>query len=212
MKLHQIRDDYQKDALLRVTLEPNPILQFEKWFSEAVSKGCDKPNAMVISTVSADGQPRGRVVLLKETTKNGFVFFTNYNSIKGEQIQANSKASFCFYWTELERQVIVEGTLSKLNRIQNEAYFRSRPFDSQINAVISAQSQLVATRLSLLQAAEELKHTLTEGELPECPQEWGGYILIPQRVEFWQGRPDRLHDRFIYTPSGSSWTTDRVAP
>lgn len=212
MQLFDLRDEYHKEALLRSTLEATPQQQFQKWFQEAVNHSCDKPNVMTLSTTDLNGQPRGRIVLLKELNEDGFVFFTNYESIKGQHINENPQASICFYWTELERQVNVQGTLKKVSREESENYFHSRPLDSQISAAVSAQSRKVNSRQELLEKANQLAASLETDELPKCPESWGGYVLTPTLVEFWQGRPDRMHDRFEYNFQGSSWNIDRLSP
>ena len=212
MNLFDYRDDYKKEALLKSTLEATPQQQFQKWLREAISLSCDKANAMTLSTVNPAGQPRGRIVLLKELNERGFVFFSNYESIKGLHINENPKASICFYWTELERQVIVQGTLHKIPRQESIRYFNSRPIDSQISAAISAQSQKVTSRNELIQKANQLSNSLSIGEYPKCPESWGGYALNPTLVEFWQGRPDRMHDRFEYNLQGATWNIDRLSP
>lgn len=211
MQIHDIRDDYDKDALLQDTLEGSPFTQFEKWFKAAVDAKCDKPNAMTLSTVNPHGQPRGRIVLLKEMTSEGFVFFTNYQSNKGQHLDSNPKAALCFYWTELERQVLVEGTLTKISRNESKEYFNSRPYDSQISGAVSPQSTVVESRDELIQAASKLSDSLN-GENPDCPENWGGYVLKPTLVEFWQGRTDRMHDRFEYVNNGPKWSIQRLAP
>lgn len=211
MQIHDIRDDYDKEALLKETLEASPFSQFEKWFEMAVDAKCDKPNAMTLSTVNSKGQPRGRIVLLKEFTSEGFVFFTNYQSNKGQHLDSNPKAALCFYWTELERQVLVEGSLKKISRQDSEEYFHSRPYDSQISGAVSPQSTIVESREELIQAASKLTSSL-KGKKPVCPNNWGGYILKPTLVEFWQGRTDRMHDRFEYINTGTEWSINRLAP
>lgn len=212
MQLFDTRDEYAKEALLRSTLESTPFLQFKKWYQTACDQNCDKPNAMTFSTSNSSGFPRGRIVLLKEMTQDSFVFFTNYDSIKGSHLANNPQGCLSFYWSKLDRQVIIQGSLHKSTLQESQEYFHSRPLESQISAAVSAQSQIVDSRRTLLESAQILAESLPEGGFPKCPSNWGGYHLRPTLVEFWQGRPDRMHDRFQYQYNGSIWSLNRLAP
>jgi pyridoxamine-phosphate oxidase len=210
-KIAQIRRDYRQEGLLEENVLPDPIGQFELWFNEALKVESLDANAMTLSTATKDGRPSARVVLLKGFDDSGFVFYTNYESRKAEEISENPFATLSFYWPVLIRQVRIEGILEKVSKQKSETYFHSRPFATQIAAAISPQSHKIATREELEQRYDDLK-AKTEGRQIPLPTFWGGYRLKPDRIEFWQGRPIRLHDRLLYTREESGWRIDRLAP
>lgn len=208
-KLHDMRADYMAGDFSESNAYPSPMQQFALWFEEALQNGIPEANAMVLSTVSEGGKPSSRVVLLKEFTETGFVFFTNYNSRKGHEIASNPYASLNFWWGPLERQIRINGKLEKISAEDSDTYFYSRPIGSQVGAMISPQSQVISSREWLEQQfiAQQLK-----GEL-QRPQHWGGYILVPEEFEFWQGRSNRLHDRLSYIlAADNTWQIRRLAP
>ena len=207
---HRFRTDYTKNTLLKDDLNSNPFDQFEVWFKDFVSVKKSQPNAMVLSTVSSDNKPSSRVVLLKHVDENGFVFFTNYNSQKGQDLAHNPEVSLLFYSIELERQIHVSGRVERVSREESEAYFKSRPKGSQIAAIVSKQSETVESRDVLEDIYAEYEHKLG-GDLV-CPDYWGGYRVIPEEFEFWQGRSCRLHDRLIYTHEKNTWVVTRRFP
>jgi len=210
--LAQLRRDYRQATLDEAHAASDPWSQFRTWFAEAESAGLLEPNAMTLATADANGRPSARVVLLKGLSEEGFVFFTDYRSRKGEELDANPQAALAFYWAELERQVRAVGAVERLSRADSEAYFRSRPRGSQLGAWASHQSALLEDRALLLGRVEELQARYGDGEVP-LPPHWGGYRLIPDEVEFWQGRPNRLHDRIVYTRSPESgWRRARLSP
>lgn len=190
----------------------DPFVQFEQWLNDAVAKVEFEPNAMTLATASKDGTPTARTVLLKDFGPEGFTFFTNYDSRKGKDLEENPKASLVFYWGPLTRQVLIDGTVSMLSREESEEYFHSRPRASQIAAAASEQSNVIKDREELKARFKEFETKYRDQEIP-CPNEWGGYRLEPHRIEFWQGRPDRLHDRLCYTKqSADAWKLERLAP
>jgi pyridoxamine 5'-phosphate oxidase len=205
------RHEYIGGGLRRADLDPNPIKQFHAWFAAAVKAGIHDANAMTLATCD-NGKPSARIVLLKDFDERGFVFFTNYASDKGRQLEKNPNAALVMYWMEVERQIRVEGKVKKTSREESEQYFHSRPFGAQIGAWASHQSQVIDARRVLDARLEEMKQRFAEGQVP-LPPHWGGYCLEPACIEFWQGRPDRLHDRLRYTrQSDGSWRIDRLAP
>jgi pyridoxamine 5'-phosphate oxidase len=206
-----MRRDYMQRGLDEKDLDPDPFRQFARWFQEALeSKIVAEPNAMVLSTVSPEGQPRGRYVLLKGFAANGFVFFTNQQSAKGRDLAANSCAALTFGWIEQERQVCIEGTVIPTPRTAVEAYFKTRPRGSRLGAWASAQSTVVPNRDALLARLADAETRFPDDVPP--PPEWGGYCLQPERIEFWQGRTNRLHDRLRYRKEGTGWIIERLAP
>jgi pyridoxamine 5'-phosphate oxidase len=211
MDLGELREDYRRDALEREVLDPDPLVQFGAWFDAARAAAVPEPNAMALATVDADGQPSVRIVLLKGVQDGDFVFFTDYRSRKGRDLGANPRASLCFHWHALERQVRIRGTVRRLDAAASAAYYHSRPRGSQLGAWVSVQSQPIADREVLVAEIDRRRAEFGEGQIP-LPPHWGGYRLAPSDIEFWQGRPDRLHDRFLYTRTESAWACDRLSP
>lgn len=212
MNLADLRREYTKGGLRRADLDPDPLIQFQKWFEQALNAQLVEPSAMTLATADKTGSPSARIVLLKALDERSFVFFTNYESRKGRELAENSKAALVFYWAELERQVCVAGAVSKVLRAESEKYFAMRPRGSQLGACVSRQSSTVADRSFLEARLQELEKEFA-GRDVTTPPHWGGYALAPDRVEFWQGRPNRLHDRFQYAkqPDGA-WRIDRLSP
>ena len=209
-----MRRSYERGALKRADLSPDPFVQFRLWFEEACkTPEVVEPNAMALATVSPDGQPGQRTVLLKAHDHRGFVFFTNYESVKSKEIENNPRVSLLFMWLALERQLRIQGRAERISRSETVKYFLSRPVGSRMGAWVSNQSQVISGRSLLLTKLDEMKRKFADGEVP-CPDFWGGYRVIPHRFEFWQGGRDRLHDRFEYLPSedGENWKTRRLAP
>ena len=209
--LADIRKVYQKQSLLEGSVDRNPLDQFKVWWDEVIQSGIDEPNAMNLSTCSIEGKPSSRIVLLKEVNENGFVFFTNYNSRKGKEMEQNNFVSVLFFWKELERQVRVEGKVAKIPAEKSDEYFASRPRESQIGAWSSPQSTVIDDR-SILEKNEKQYADQFQNQNIERPQHWGGYLVIPQQIEFWQGRPGRLHDRLRYSLRENQWIIERLAP
>ena len=207
-----IRKEYTQEPLVESAMEGDPIRQFSTWWHEALKANIIEVNAMTLATSSADGMPSARTVLMKGFSEKGFTFFTNYNSLKGQQLSENPRASLLFFWKELERQVRITGIVEKVSSEESSAYFHSRPKPSQVGAVISPQSQVIESRQWLdekyKQAFEQFENTTVER-----PAHWGGYLVTPVIIEFWQGRPGRLHDRIQYTLSDDgAWKIERLAP
>ena len=193
-------------------IDRDPITQFQHWFADAVAAGLPLPEAMSLSTITPEGKPTARMVLLKRVDAEGFVFFTNYRSAKARELAANPNASLVFFWPQLERQVRVEGVVSKTSAAESREYFATRPRGSQIGAWASPQSEVIQGREVLEQRRAELEEVYRDREIP-WPEHWGGYCLKPERIEFWKGRRDRLHDRILYVrQSDGSWTIQRLAP
>lgn len=212
MDIHSIRKDYKIGTLDTKDVHPNPITQFQKWFNEALKAEVLEPNAMTLATLDSENRPHARIVLVKDISENGFTFFTNYLSNKGKEIAAQPQAALLFFWPELERQVRIEGIIEKVSKEESSTYFHSRPRGSQVGAHVSPQSQIIPNRdyLETLQAELEKKF---EGKEIPIPDYWGGYLLKPQSVEFWQGRPSRLHDRILYSKDKeNNWKIERLAP
>lgn len=211
MDIGELRQDYCQSGLSRKDMNKDPFLQFNQWFDQAQSAGIKEPNAMSIATVSTEGEPSLRTVLLKLFDDRGFVFFTNYQSQKAKEIKANPNVAVLFPWIDLERQVRISGIAEKITTKESFAYFTSRPKGSQIGAWISPQSQLIESRDFLKSKLIEIKAKFANGKIP-LPNAWGGYRIIPNKFEFWQGRSNRLHDRFVYQKRGDTWTINRLAP
>ena len=211
MDIGSLRKDFTKGGLTREELNPNPFQQFEVWFKQAVEAQLTEPNAMSLATVSKTGAPTIRTVLLKMFDETGFVFFTNYESKKAKQIGENNQVAILFPWLDLERQVKITGTAAKVSTLESMKYFTSRPHGSQLGAWISQQSSVISSRKILEMKFQEIKRKFTEGKVP-LPDFWGGFRIVPDSFEFWQGRSNRLHDRFLYTPEGHDWKIERLAP
>jgi pyridoxamine 5'-phosphate oxidase len=210
--LADLRRDYTLHGLHEADVDANPFQQFQVWFDQAVAAALPEPNAMTLATATPDGIPSARVVLLKGFDERGFVFYTNYQSRKGQELAQNPKAALVFWWAELERQVRLEGPIEKVSDQETETYFHSRPIGSQLGAWVSHQSQVIASRDVLEQRLEELKARYENQVIPR-PAHWGGYRLIPKAIEFWQGRSNRLHDRLCYKRvSHDSWNVERLSP
>lgn len=207
--INTLRFDFSKDTLDEKFAEGNPFFQFKKWFAEAAD--LHEPNAMVISTATADGRPSSRVVLLRGFDENGFVFFTNYDSRKGSEIAGNPHVSLLFYWAELEKQIRIEGVIEKAPAETSDEYFASRPRESRIGAIASPQSSVLKDRAELEHKFAELSEELRDQEVTR-PANWGGYVVKPEVFEFWQGRNSRLHDRLRYTKENDGWKIERLAP
>lgn len=213
MNIADLREEYSSQVLNEAAVEKDPLLQFNKWFQEALEVKVKEPNAMTLSTVSPDGQPHGRIVLLKGLEDGAFQFFTNYESHKGKELAQNNRASLTFFWADLERQVRIEGSVTKLSEATSSRYYHSRPLGSQIGAWVSLQSESIPDRAFLEKKTEDFK--MKFGGLAEIPKPdyWGGYGLVPVLVEFWQGRPSRLHDRIVFKKGvDGSWRTERLSP
>lgn len=210
-RIKQLRIDYAQHTLLEKDAPASPVIFFNHWFTEALNADVNEPNAMVLSTVNAEHKPSARVVLLRNFSDDGFVFYTNYNSRKGAEISENPFAALTFFWPELERQVRIEGKLEMQSAAESDEYFNSRPEGSKLGAWASPQSQVIENRETLDELIEHMTNMFA-GKTPERPEWWGGYILKPERIEFWQGRPSRLHDRLQYVHENGAWVMKRLAP
>ena len=207
-----IRKDYILSSLSESDVEKDPMVQFERWWAEALNSDITEVNAMTLATASAEGVPSARIVLLKGFDKDGFIFFTNYESFKGKDLQENPRACLVFFWKELERQVRITGVVNKLDDAANDEYYYSRPAGSQIGAIASPQSHVIENREWLENRVKDLNEAFTNKKITR-PSNWGGFIVQPVSVEFWQGRESRLHDRIQYTlQEGGNWMIERLAP
>ncbi len=205
-----LRQNYDNGALDEADVDPDPLRQFAAWFEAARSADITEPNAMALATADAQGRPSSRMVLLKGADARGFTFFTNFESRKGRDLTANPRASLLFWWDKLHRQVRIDGSVETVAAEEADSYFHSRPYGSRIGAAASPQSRVIASRAEL-----EQRFRIIEAEHPESPPRppnWGGYRVVPDRFEFWQGRESRLHDRLVYAPDGQSWRVERLAP
>jgi len=211
MDISSFRREYLKSGLEHDDLLASPVEQFSLWFDQAKDTDIQDPNAMILSTVSKDGQPSQRAVLLKYFDKDGFVFFTNKGSQKVREIEGNPKVNLHFVWLELERQISIAGVATPISIRESARYFMSRPRNSQIAAWVSNQSSAISSRNLLMQKFKEMKQKFSNGDVP-LPSFWGGYRVSPSSIEFWQGRENRLHDRFLYTAAESGWQIERLAP
>lgn len=211
MDLSAQRDVYMEDGLDRADLAADPFGQFERWFADAERAGLWEPTSMALATVDARGEPSVRYVLLKAVDSRGFVFYTNYRSVKAQALDHTGRAALVFGWLELRRQVRVSGGVERVTADESDAYFAQRPRGSQLGAWASPQSEVVADRAELQRRYDEVEQRFGDGDIPRPPH-WGGYRIVPEQVEFWQGRPNRFHDRLRYRREGQGWRVDRLAP
>ena len=212
MDLSDFRKQYTKGRLIASEVPPNPFILFKDWFDEVQSKGKEQEtNAMTLSTQQPDGGVASRVVLLKEVSDEGFVFYTNYNSSKGQSIEHNNQVCISFFWQSMERQVIIQGTATKLPPEASDQYFQSRPRGSQMGAHVSNQSEVIENRFTLEKRLKFLEDQYKNKPIPR-PTHWGGYVVSPHSIEFWQGRTNRLHDRLVYIQKSSTWVIKRLSP
>jgi len=210
--MNEIKHTYSAESLDENTVDRNPLILFRRWLDEAKAAGIHLSEAMTLATSTSDGKPSARLVLLKQVDEHGLVFFTNYNSQKARELDANPQAALVFYWPQLERQVRVEGNVERIAAADSDTYFKTRPRESQIGAAASPQSDVVASREVLEQRFRELEKSY-EGREVDRPPHWGGYRLKPDRIEFWKGRPGRLHDRILYArQTDGNWIVSRLAP
>lgn len=209
--LAHIRREYSREKLSEKNVDPDPIVQFGQWMNEAIAAEVPEPTAMCLSTADSAGRPSSRMVLLKGFDAKGFVFFTNYNSHKGRELAENPYAALNFFWPELERQVRISGTVDKVSPEESDEYFKTRPFTSRVGAWASDQSEVIDSRMVVAARAAKLMVRYASGNVPRPPH-WGGYRVVPDEIEFWQGRESRLHDRILYKLVDNSWQTARLAP
>jgi pyridoxamine 5'-phosphate oxidase len=209
MNIADLRQEYMKAGLAEADALADPFAQFERWFNDALAAKLPLANAMTLATVTPQGAPDARIVLLKGVDRGGFVFFTNYDSRKGEQLAARAEACLVFFWSPLERQVRIDGNVHKVTAAESDQYFASRPLGARLSAIASPQSRPVPDRAFLESKAQSAARL---GDAPPRPAHWGGYRVMPSRIEFWQGRENRLHDRLRYNSTGSGWTIERLAP
>lgn len=205
------RQEYGRHKLVVEEMNDQPLIQFKQWFKEAETSGVNEPNTMTLATVDSQGQPTIRVVLLKEINEQGLIFYSNFNSRKGKELAQHPKAAINFYWQAVERQVRFDGSISKVSEGQSDAYFKTRPRGSQLGAWVSAQSETIPSRQYLEDELERCTERFANQEIPRPPH-WGGYLLTPVSVEFWQGGKNRLHDRILYRSKDDQWVRSRLAP
>jgi pyridoxamine 5'-phosphate oxidase len=210
MNIADLRQEYMRSGLSEAHADPDPMRQFERWFDDALRAGVPLPNAMTLATVAPSGAPSARIVLLKGVESGGFVFYTNYLSRKGRELERSGAACLLFLWSDLERQVRIDGTVQKVAAAESDAYYAARPLGARLSAWASAQSAPVASRQQLESAMEGMRRRY--GESPPRPPHWGGYRVEPEAIEFWQGRSDRLHDRLVYRRNAGAWKIERLSP
>lgn len=210
--LASIRTDYSKSKLDLQSVDKDPLIQFEKWFKQALEAKALEPNAMNLATLSEKGTPSSRIVLLKGIEKSQFVFYTNYQSQKGRELELNPACALNFFWPELERQIRIEGVVNRVSAESSDEYFQSRPRESQVGAWASPQSTMIDNREILEQRAKRIEAKYKGLEVLPRPKQWGGFGVTPLEIEFWQGRPSRLHDRIVYTKVDNKWNINRLAP
>lgn len=211
LSLADLRLNYSKAELTEDSVADHPFTQFHQWLEAAIASELLEPNAMTLATLSPDGRPVARMVLLKALDERGFVFFTNYDSAKGQQLQAHPDCALVFWWGELERQVRIEGRVEKISAEESDRYFQQRPRPSQLGAWASPQSQVIGDRRTLEEQLAKVQEKYTDQKVPR-PDHWGGFRVIPTAIEFWQGRPSRLHDRILFTLTNGTWQKSRLAP
>ncbi len=211
MSIEDLRLEYARGALDEHEVDLDPFNQFNKWLDDAIKAQLREPTAMTVATIDADGTPSARIALLKGVDREGFVFFTNYESRKGRALAVNPRIALCFFWSELERQVRIEGTATKVSDEESARYFATRPRTSQLGAWASPQSSPVRDRAELEKRMHDARARFGEGTIDKPPH-WGGYRVVPNRFEFWHGRENRLHDRVVYLPNGAVWRTERLGP
>jgi len=212
MNFDTVRKEYSTRGLNESDLAPNPFTQFQRWYEEAVAANVIEPNAMTLATATRDGIPSARTLLLKGFDERGFIFYTNYESQKGKELAENPNAALVFYWASFERQIRITGVINKIPSEESEAYFKSRPVGARLGAWVSLQSQIIPNREVLEERLTELMNELADTDHIPMPPYWGGYCLAPKEIEFWQGRINRLHDRFRYSLRDSVWKIERVSP
>ena len=210
MNIADLRQEYMRAGLSETQADADPLRQFERWFEDALRAKLPLPNAMTLATVSPAGAPSARIVLLKGVEQGGFVFYTNYLSRKGRELERNAKACLLLLWSDLERQVRIDGAVEKVTPAESDAYYATRPLGARHSTWASAQSEIVVDRKVLETAMEDARRR--HGENPPRPPHWGGYRVVPQEIEFWQGRADRLHDRLVYRRKGNVWAIERLSP
>jgi pyridoxamine 5'-phosphate oxidase len=210
MNIADLRQEYMRAGLSEAQADADPLRQFERWFDDALRAKLPLPNAMTLATVTPEGAPSARIVLLKGVEQGGFLFYTNYLSRKGRELEKRARACLLLLWSDLERQVRIDGTVEKVTGGESDAYYATRPLGARLSAWASAQSEVVVTRKILETAMEDARRRY--GDKPPRPPHWGGYRVVPQEIEFWQGRADRLHDRLLYRRKDDTWAIERLSP